>query len=241
MKRASLVGAIAIVLLTMAMPSKAMEQSWWEGFANAPQSNAFWAWLQQYPGLAGPLQQNPYQIYDPSWRAQYPQFMQYINNNPGWWNGILSNAPQYYDDSFNQFLSEHPRIAAELRQNPGLIYDSRYLAARPALKNFLQKHRKIWRAIKNQNYAYSDGGGWGAYGSNGQWFDQNWWRNNGDWDDKNQWRDRAWWQNNARQWAQQRHPEWFNKESAPTPAKKAKRQRRDGGGEPTHLGETHDH
>ncbi len=218
MKRANAIVAAAIILLMLAAPSSAMADSWWEGFANAPQSNAFWQWLQMYPGLAQPLYQNPYQIYDPNWRAQNPQLLQYINNNPSWWNGILSAAPQYYDDPFREFLRGHPRIAADLSQNPGLIYDQRYLATHPALKQFLASHRKIWRAIGYQNYSYSNYGGWGAYGGDGQWRDQNWWRNNGDWDDKDQWHDRDWWQQqNNRPVAQQRHPEWFVKQPARLP------------------------
>lgn len=236
MKHAKSIGVLVLLLLTMAVPSKSMAQSWWEGFANAPQSNAFLAWLQQYPGLAAPLQQNPYQVYDPSWRARYPQFMQYINNNPGWWNGILSAAPQYYDGPFANFLSEHPRIANELRQNPGLIYDSSYLAARPALKQFLKKHPRIWRDISNKNYGYSNYGGWGAYNNYGQWSDQNWWRNNGDWDDENQWHDRSWWQKNKRQQAQQRHPEWFSRSETGEASGEAQHRRQHGSTEPGRPG-----
>ncbi len=224
MKRAKILGAIAILLLTMTVPSRAGAQSWWEGFANAPQSNSFWQWLQQSPALSAPLYQNPYQIYDPSWRAQYPQLMQYINNNPGWWNGVLSSAPQYYEPALQEFLRGHQRIAADLAQNPGLIYDPAYLAAHPALKQFLATHRKIWSAIQYRNYTYSNTGGWGAYNSNGQWSDQTWWRNNGDWDSQNQWRDRGWWQQNNRAQAQQRHPEWFAERPAPQTARQAKRQ-----------------
>ncbi len=227
MKHLKTLGFIAILLLTLAAPSNAMAQSWWEGFANAPQSNAFWQWLQQFPGLAQPLYQNPYQIYDPNWRAQYPPLMQYINNNPDWWNGMLSLAPQYYDDPFREFLRGHPKIAADLAQNPGLIYDPAYLAAHPALKQFLASHRKIWRAIQYQNFAYAPNAGWGAYNYNGQWSNQNWWRTNGDWDDKDEWHDRDWWQQNNRTQAQKRHPEWFVRKEAQSEAKQIKKSARE--------------
>jgi hypothetical protein len=214
MRRANAIAVAAVFLLMLATPSSAMAQSWWEGFANAPQANAFWQWLQQYPGLAGPLYQDPYRIYDPRWRAQYPQLLQYTNNNPDWWNGVLSLAPQYYDAPFDEFLRGHPRIADDLSQNPGLIYDPAYLAAHPALKQFLATHRRIWRSVQYQNYSYSNTRGWGAYNNNGEWRNQTWWRNNGDWDDQNQWRDRSWWQQNNRGQAQQRHPEWFGSQTA---------------------------
>jgi hypothetical protein len=218
MKYARYFGVIAIFLLMIAAPSKVMAQSWWEGFANAPQANSFWDWLQQYPNMAGPLRQNPYQIYDPSWRAQHPQLQQYINNNPGWWNSIRSSGPKYYDARFNRFLSNHPGVARDLRQNPELIYDPRYRAQHPDLQEFLAGHQKIWQSIKNQRYTYSPRGGWGAYNNTSQWRDETWWKDNGDWDQQNKWHDRDWWKQNNRTLAQQRHPNWFTTQKARPPS-----------------------
>jgi hypothetical protein len=225
------IGVVAIVLLTMATPSKLMAQSWWEGFANAPQPNSFWGWLQQYPNVAGQLQQNPYQIYDPSWRRQYPELQQYIGNNPDWWNSVRSGGSRYYDGPFNRFLINHPQIARDLRQNPELIYDPRYRARHPELKEFLASHKRIWQSIKNQRYVYSRSGGWGAYNNSNQWRDETWWKDNGDWDQQNKWRDRDWWRQNNRTLAEQRHPNWFDKHEAHEAAKEAKHRRRQGHGQ----------
>lgn len=214
MKHARTLGVIAVFLLAMATPSKSMAQSWWEGFANAPQAGSFQQWLQQHPNAAGPLQQDPYQIYDPGWRSQHPEFQQYINNNPSWWNGMRSNHSQYYDERFSEFLSNHPGVARDLRQNPDLIYDQRYRAQHPELNTFLAGHRKIWRSIKYQNYVNSSRDRWGAYDRDRQWRDDNWWHDNGDWDDRHVWHDRNWWQQNNRGWAEQHHPNWYAKHEA---------------------------
>jgi hypothetical protein len=237
MKHARSVAIIIVVLLTFAAPSTLLAQSWWEGFANAPQSNSFWQWLQEHPTMAGPLRENPYQIYDPGWRAQHPEFQRYINDNPGWWNGIRSGGAQYYDKRFKRFLSNHPGIARDLRQNPDLIYDPRYRAQHPDLKEFLASHKKIWRSIKNQRYVYSPNGGWGAYNSNRQWRDETWWKNNGDWDKRNHWHDRDWWKQNNRAWAEQRHPDWFGKQPANMPPGQMKRERRHGHDHDDHGGD----
>jgi hypothetical protein len=212
MKNARFAALIAIVLLTFAAPSKLLAQTWWEGFANAPQSNSFWQWLQQYPSVAAPLQQNPYQIYDPAWRAQHPEFQRYIQNNPGWWNSMVMNGSQYYGARFNRFLKNHPQIARDLRRNPNLIYDPNYRAQHPDLKNFLANHKDIWASIKNQRYVYSPSGGWGAYNSQSQWRNFNWWSENGDWDDNHNWHDRDWWEKNNRTWVEKNHPNWFAKQ-----------------------------
>jgi hypothetical protein len=234
MKHARILGVIAALLLAIATPSTSMAQSWWEGFAGAPQANSFQEWLTQHPNMSGPLYNDPYQIYDPGWRSQHPEFQQYINSNPGWWNGMRSNRSQYYDERFSEFLSNHPEVARDLRQNPDLIYDPRYRAQRPELNTFFAGHRRIWRSIKYQTYTpvRSYRGGWGAYGNDRQWRDADWWKDNGDWDDNRQWHDRAWWQQNNRTWAEQRHPNWYAKHEAHQDWKAqqnaAKEQRREG-------------
>jgi hypothetical protein len=225
MKNSRFAAVIAVVLLTLASPSTLLAQSWWEGFANAPQSNSFWSWLQQHPNMAGPLQQNPYQIYDPGWRAQHPEFQQYINNNPGWWNSIRAGGSKYYDESFSRFLGNHPGVARQLRQNPDLIYDPAFRARHPDLKEYLASHKNVWRAIKNQRYAYSPKGGWGSYNSNKQWRDETWWKDNGDWDQHKQWHDREWWEKNNRALAEQRHPNWFENKPKNMPPGQMKHQR----------------
>jgi hypothetical protein len=228
MKSSRFAAVIAIAMLTFASPSTLLAQSWWEGFANAPQSNSFWGWLQQYPSLAAPLQQNPYQIYDPSWRAQHPEFQQYINSNPGWWNSMVANGSQYYDARFVKFLKNHPAIARDLQRNPNLIYDPVYRAQHPELQQFLANHKNVWRSIKNQKYTYTPSGGWGAYNDQKQWRNFNWWAENGDWDQQNKWHDRDWWEKNNRAVAEQRHPNWFENKPKNMPPGQMKHQRQRG-------------
>ena len=211
MKHTPKFGVIAVFLLAMTAPSNSMAQSWWEGFANAPQAGSFQQWLTQHPNAAGPLQNDPYQIYDPSWRAQHPEFQEYINRNPGWWSGMRANGAQYYDERFSEFLRNHPGVARDLRQNPDLIYDPRYRAQHPELNTFLAGHKKIWRSIKYQNYATSNPGGWGAYDRNREYHDSDWWRDHGDWDEHHEWHDRDWWHEHRADWVREHHPDWYNK------------------------------
>jgi hypothetical protein len=210
-KKARLAAPVVLFLLIFASPSISRAQSWWEGFANAPQSNAFWSWLQMHPSISQPLMQNPYQVYNPSWRAQHPEFQQYINDNPSWWNSVRGQGSRYYGERFNRFLKNHPGIARDLQNNPDLIFDANYRAQHPDLNQFLKGHPNIWTSIKNQRYAYSANGGWGAYDNQGRWRNEPWWKENGDWDQQRKWHDRDWWMNNNRQWAEKHHPGWFNK------------------------------
>jgi hypothetical protein len=209
LKHGKYVGALALLLMTLATPSTLLAQSWWEGFGNSVQSNAFWDWLQQNPDINGVLQQNPYQIYNPEWRSKFPPLQQYVNNNPGWWNSVRGNGAQYYDAPFTRFLNNHPQIARDLRRNPELIYDPAYLAKHQQLKAFVASHKRMFQTPRNQQYAYSPRGGWGAYNNRGEYRDETWWKANGDWDRQNQWRDRTWWTQNNPAYVQQHHPNWL--------------------------------
>lgn len=230
MKKATLATLAALVLLTFATPSTLLAQSWWQGFANAPQSNAFWEFLQQHPNMYGPLQKNPYQIYDPKWRTQNPEFQRYINNNPGWWNSVVANGSQYYSGRFNRFLKNHQKIARDLQRNPNLIYDPNYRAQHPDLNRFLANHPNVWQSIKNQRYVYSPNGGWGAYDNSGQWRNSPWWNENGAWNRQNQWRDRDWWKKNDPKWVRQNRPTWYENPAGHVPPGQMKKQYRHGHG-----------
>ena len=81
MKFAGKIVAAAIMSLAMARPAMA-QSPWWEGFSNAPQGNQFQQWLATHPNAANALGANPYQIYDPTWRARNPELQEYIQRNP---------------------------------------------------------------------------------------------------------------------------------------------------------------
>jgi hypothetical protein len=157
--------------------------------------------------------------------VHHPELLDYIQNHPGVWNNLKSQGAGYYDQRFNDFLSKHPRSAAELRANPELIYDPRFRAQHPELNDFLKSHPNVWRSVKN-NYAGNMGNvpmpnrGWGAYDHQHQWRDYSWWHehdrnwfwknhpewaaknpdwrdNDGDWDDHHEWHNRDWWKQNC--------------------------------------------
>jgi hypothetical protein len=48
---------------------------------------------------------------------------------------------------FNHFLSEHPRIAADLQRDPSLANNSGYLHAHDNLRDFLHNHPKVRRQL----------------------------------------------------------------------------------------------
>jgi hypothetical protein len=117
---------------------------------------------------------------------------------------------------YQHYLSVHP----ELRANPSLINDPRWLSQHQTFVRWLNQHPYIRNQAKSM----------GDYDSNRQWHDADWWhrnnpdwtydhhpewvranpawRNDGDWDDQHRWHDRNWWVNNNHAWVEQHHPNW---------------------------------
>jgi hypothetical protein len=125
---------------------------------------------------------------------------------------------QTAQQDLQQYMKSHP----ELQQNPSLMNNPTYLSHHQDLAHWLSTHPQVNRG----RY----GSGMGAWDSNHQWRDADWWHrnnpnwvyqnhpewnqahpawtNDGDYDDQHQWRSRSWWQQNHPDWANQHHPHW---------------------------------
>ena len=120
--------------------------------------------------------------------------------------------------AFDRYLNNHPNQAAELRSNPGLIYNPNWRHQHPELQEFLQKHPGDWHAMEANQGAVRGRGWWGPDYS---WHDQNWWAQNnpnwvrenhpdwGDWDERHEWHDRDWWADNHPDWVRDHHADWL--------------------------------
>jgi hypothetical protein len=50
-------------------------------------------------------------------------------------------------DLFHAFLQKHPKVATELRRNPRLAYDRRYLARHDELRRFFRRYPAVQREV----------------------------------------------------------------------------------------------
>ena len=131
---------------------------------NGAEMDNFTQFLLNHPGQLKQLQQNPALLNDPNFLAQHPQLQTFLNNHPGVAQQVKSNPAAFVNDTSrfiahgreitpaqagatDNFLVNHPKIAHELQQTPGLIDDKGYLAQHPQLQQFLDNHpdiRKEW-------------------------------------------------------------------------------------------------
>ena len=54
------------------------------------------------------------------------------------WSDLRTEMRQFHD-----FLRDHPRIATDLRNNPNLVYNRRYLEQHDELDRFLRRHPAV--------------------------------------------------------------------------------------------------
>ena len=134
-----------------------------------------------------------------------------------WTMPALAQAPAPEAEAvLQQYIANHP----EVKRNPSLLSNPAYLNSHPDIAHFIQTHPAVLRQI----------GRMGAYDSNHQWRDEDWWHkndpnwiyqnhpnwnnehpqwmNDGDYDDQHQWRNRQWWAQNHPNWVKQHHPNW---------------------------------
>jgi hypothetical protein len=57
-------------------------------------------------------------------------------------------------DRFDKFLDAHPRDAAELRKNPALVDDPKYLARHPRMAQYFKNHAGVRAEIKEHPYRF---------------------------------------------------------------------------------------
>jgi hypothetical protein len=132
-----------------------------------------------------------------------------------------------YAQTAQQDLEQYINSNPELRADPNLINNPRYLAAHPQLQHFLDTHPNVDRARYRG----------GAFDNDRQWRDADWWHqhdpnwvaehhpnwnqehpqwaNNeephqgyGAYDEKHKWRAREWWDKHHPDWVKEHHPEW---------------------------------
>ena len=91
--------------------------------------------------------------------------------------------------AWNQYLTNHPETAAELRTNPSLVYNANWRSQHPHFETWANSHPEDWKAMRTPSSWQSH------YGA----FDKN----------DNEWHDQDWWYHHKPQEAYQNHPDWW--------------------------------
>jgi hypothetical protein len=127
-----------------------------------PETNTMDQYLNNHPGVANQLHNNPSLINNPQWLAQHPKVQNYMNSHPALKTDAAAhpdtfvNKTEHHDvvadhkalNATDAYAREHPEIADQLKNNPKLIDDPKYLADHPGLDKYLAQHPEIRQAAQ---------------------------------------------------------------------------------------------
>jgi phage-related protein len=126
--------------------------------------------LQTHPEIAQQLRKNPGLIDDKQFLANHPALQQLLSEHPGVDRAFKQNPGLFMRDEerfqasddvtqrelgeMNQFLESHPEIAEQLRKNPALLDNKKWVADHPALQQFLSEHAGVAEAYERNPHMF---------------------------------------------------------------------------------------
>jgi translation initiation factor 2 beta subunit (eIF-2beta)/eIF-5 len=118
--------------------------------------------LDSHPEVAEQLQKDPSLIDNREFVDHHPELKEFLAQHPEIRAQFKEHPDAFmhrqerFDDrdatrwqlaSMNHFLDSHPEIAEQVRKDPGLLDNKKFVTAHPALQDYLQQHPEIHQEI----------------------------------------------------------------------------------------------
>jgi dsDNA-binding SOS-regulon protein len=124
--------------------------------------------LDSHPEVAEQLQKNPKLIDDDKWVAAHPELRQFMAEHPDMRQQFDEHPEAFmrHEDRFehaedragvatmDRFLDNHPEIAEQLKKDPKLIDDKKWVASHPPLQQFMTDHPEVRQQFDEHPYAF---------------------------------------------------------------------------------------
>ncbi len=166
----TVIAALAATILIGAAGSGVMAQDGpgYNGDITRAEVANFDHYLDKHPEVAERLAANPRLVNDPQFLANHPGLRGFLANRPGVREEIHESPGQFmrreghYEwlgekahplANTDRYLDQHPKVAQQLQQHPGLVDDPKYVANHPGLREFLATHpvaRTAWKSHPNR-------------------------------------------------------------------------------------------
>jgi hypothetical protein len=171
--------ALSLAFALTAWVGTALAQSGGTLQPNVTETDNIEGYLNNHPGIAQTLHNNPSLINDPKWLSEHPEVKNWMDNHPAFKRAASANPQQFVNRSeldtlkhdhavlntTDGFMQNHPEMEKQLAANPNLINDPKYLASHPDLDRYLAQHPGVaqeWRAHPSEfrdaaaaNYHYN--------------------------------------------------------------------------------------
>lgn len=135
--------------------------------------------LDSHPEIAEQLRKNPELADDKNFVASHPEWQEFLAKHPGVREEMKENPNAFMnheqrferredwgndrrDRDINRgelanmdgFMDSHPEIAEQLRKNPALVDDKKFVKNHPALQEFLEDHPGVREELKENPNAF---------------------------------------------------------------------------------------
>lgn len=130
--------------------------------------------LDAHARIARNLRRNPWLVANEEFMISHPDLDEFLKNHPTVSLEIREHpqafvgrekrfeeagehVSRYELDSFDHLLEQRPRVAAELKANPGLVDDTAFLSRHGDLQEFFEDHPHLRENLKQRPWAFLDG------------------------------------------------------------------------------------
>jgi phage-related protein len=133
--------------------------------------------MDSHPEIAEQLKKNPALIDDKKFVKNHPELQEFLANHPGVREEMKENPNAFMnrEERFDQrqdwkdrdrdvtrgelakmdaFMDQHPEVAEQLRKDPGLVKDKKFVESHPALQEFLASHPGVREEYKENPSAF---------------------------------------------------------------------------------------
>ena len=134
------------------------------------------AFLDSHPEVAEQLRKNPALVNDRDFVRTHPALQEFLQTHGGAAQELRQNPnafmqrEQRFDQredgqrdqdmtrgqmaGMDRFLDSHPEIAEQLRKNPALVNDKKFVQSHPALQSYLQQHPEVREEFRENPNAF---------------------------------------------------------------------------------------
>lgn len=130
--------------------------------------STMYAFMDSHPDIAQELQKDPSLVDNRQYLADHPQLEQLLASHPELRDAIKSNPNAYMRQqdrfdrgkdrtevaTFDEFLDHHPEIAEQLKKDPSLIDNRKWVAEHQSLQSFLADHPELREAFRDHPNAF---------------------------------------------------------------------------------------
>ncbi len=139
------------------MPTQQTQSAPSDNDTTMRESASFDDFMDGHPVIAEEIRKDPSKVNNEEFVEQHPALQKYLQQHPGVQEEFSENPARFMHQergyerletrremtNMDAFLDSHPEIAEQLRKDPSLVNDKKFVKNHPALQEFLKSHGNV--------------------------------------------------------------------------------------------------